>query len=150
MIEEVIDVRPNLTFSNNTNTTQTVIIDPHPIYEKSTFVPDDINTYTIVDSTKLISVPLQIDRANVSLGERKWNYSARESSVLTNLNFKDSVVVDPKKRLSASLTVIYTKIKTAYTLEIKNINNDQIVRVKGLWVGIYPVNTKSLINITDL
>jgi len=150
LIEEVIDVKPNLTYSNKTNSTQKILIDPRPIYEKSTFVPDDRKTYTLVDSVKLISVPLQIDNSDISLGEKKWNYSVQESTSLTALDFKDSVEVAPKKHLSASLSVIYTKIKTPYTLTIKNIKNDNLVRINGVWIGVYPVRTKSSINISDL
>lgn len=150
LIEEVVDVKPNLTYSNNTSSVQKILIDPQPIYEKSKFVPDDGKPYTLIDSTKLISVPLQIDNSDISLGEKKWNYSIQESKSLTNLDFKDSVEVAPKKYLSASLSVIYTRIKTPYTLTIKNVENNDLVHITGVWIGVYPVRTKSLINISDL
>lgn len=150
LIEEVIDVKPNITYSNKTNSMQKILIDPRPIYEKSTFIPNDRKNYTLVDSVKLISVPLQIDNSDISLGEKKWNYSVQESTSLTILNFKDSVNVAPKKYLSASLSVIYTKIKTPYTLTIKNIKNDDLIRINGIWTGVYPVRTESSINISDL
>lgn len=148
--KEVIDKHPNLNYSNLTKNIQKIIIDPRPIYEKSTFVSQDIKTYILLDSTKLISLPLQIHNSGISLGEKKWNYSMQESKMLTKLNFKDSVNVEPQKHLSVTLNVIYNQIKTPYTLTIKDIETKEVVTVSGIWTGVYPIRTESSVNIDAL
>lgn len=149
-IEELVDAKPNLTYRNNTNSVQKILVDPQPIYETSTFTPNDSESYTLIDSNKMISVPLQIDDSEISLGEKKWTYSTQEAKSLTKLNFKDSIEVEPQKYLSASLSVIYTQIQTPYTLSIKNVDTDELISIKGTWVGVYPLKTESSVNISDL
>lgn len=148
--KEIIDKRPNLNYSNLTNSIQKIVIDPRPIYEKSSFQTEEITTYKLLDTTKLISLPLQINNSEISLGEKKWNYSLQESKMLTKLNFKDSLNIEPQKQVSVTLNVIYSQIKTPYTLTIKDIETEKIVTVNGIWTGVYPIRTESFTNIDDL
>lgn len=148
--EEIIEYKPNLTYRNNTSSIQNIIVDPKPIYERSKFVPDDYKSYKLLDSAKKMSIPIEIKGSEVSLGEEKWIYSTRESLLPTKLTFKESLEVEPRKILSASLSMVYTKITAPYILKIKNIDTDELVNIKGEWYGIYPDKTEISSDIHDL
>ena len=149
-VEEFVENKPSLNYSNRTNTTQSIVIDPRPLYEMSMFEPENAKHYFIVDSTKKVSVPLQINDSQIALGVEKWNYSTKPSKLDTELNFKESIDVKPATHVTVNLSITYTKIRSPYTLLIKNIFTKELVSIKGEWVGIYPGSVKTSFDVSDL
>ncbi|KGE12812.1 hypothetical protein [Sphingobacterium deserti] len=149
-VEEFVQVRPNTTYNNNTDIILTVNMDQAPLYERSTFVPNDREQYTLVDSAKLFRVPLQIHDAVISFGEEKWKYAKGETTLETRLNFKELIEIAPRQRVIIAQSVIFTKIKMPYILTIKNVETESLVRIEGVWTGVYPLKAKTSIDASDL
>jgi len=148
-IEEIREVKPSLTYKNATGSVQKIVIEPQPIFETSIFTPETDLTYTIVDSTKFISVPQYVSKSEISLSKKKWTYSENEIKLPTELTLRDSVNVEPGKELKASLAVVFNKIKSNYSLKLRNLQTKEIVTVKGEWVGIVPNRMETSVNLTE-
>lgn len=150
LVEELLDRRPNLQYSNNTSIAQKVIINPQNLTERSLFKEDKSTRHTILDSVKLISVPSQINNGEITYGDKKWTYSPYQEEKNATLSLIDSVAIDPGKGLNASLTVIYEKITMPYTLILEETNTQDTIQITGKWSGIYPVNMRTSFTFQDL
>ncbi|CDT01534.1 hypothetical protein BN1088_1432817 [Sphingobacterium sp. PM2-P1-29] len=137
-VEEIKELKPNLTYQNTTGTVQKIIIDPQPIFETSFFNQKSDSVFTLVDSSTLYSVPQYVDNSQISLGEKKWKYEKNELKIPSNLNLKDSVYVQPNKNLKGSIAIIFNKITSEYVLTLRDIKTREIVKVNGIWTGFIP------------
>ena len=137
--EEIVEQRPNLEYSNRSNSQQKIVVDPADIFEKSLFKKDAQQDYTISASEQTFSVPLDIYKDQISLGPKKWMYTEQESKLLTSLNFKDSVYVEPGKKLFVNLSITYRKIQTLYVARLKEKTSGKSVSLTGTWTGVYPL-----------
>jgi len=137
--EEITEQRPALEYTNRTQVRQRVKVEPDGLFERSTFTRDPQQTYLLEPQERLFSVPLEVQKEQISLGAKKWPYLEQETKVPTELNFTDSVYVDAGKKLITSLSFTYKKIRTAYTAQLQEQSSGKIIPITGIWTGVYPV-----------
>lgn len=148
--EETTEQRPNLEYSNSTNLRQKIVVDPGGVFERSTFKPDPKQDYIIDDQAQLFNAPIDIQKDQVSLGEKKWTYTEQETRQPTPLNFKDSVYVESGKKLTGKLSVAYKKLQATYTAQLKGQTSGKLVNVTGTWTGLYPSKKDFTYNTQDI
>ena len=148
--DEATEQRPNLEYSNRTNLRQKIVVDPGDVYERSTFKADPKQDYIIDDQTQRFNAPIEIQKDQVSLGEKKWAYTEQETKLPTQLNFKDSVYVESGKKLTGKLSMKYRKIQATYTAQLKGQSSGKLVNITGIWTGLYPSKKDFSYDIQDL
>lgn len=134
--------RKSLDYNNQTSVRQLVVINPSEgLNETSIFENGELKKYNILDTTG-IAVPLNIDeKGNISLGEKKWPFSETLAELPTALDLKDSVYVEPNKKLHVSLSINMIKYKAVYKAVLVNEESGTEMEITGNWSGVYPVNT---------
>jgi|GEM_PF-1515402 len=133
--------RKSLDFSNGTSVRQLVVINPNEdLNETSIFQSGELKQYDVLDTTG-IAVPLHIDEnGNISLGESKWPFSETLAEMPTALDLKDSIYVEPNKKLHISLSVNMIKYRSSYKAVLVDEASGKEVEITGVWTGVYPVN----------
>jgi hypothetical protein len=137
--------RPNLEYSNGTSLQQRVEVKPEGIFESSTF---QSTTYDIVASEH--AIPQTITGTDISLSAKKWLYKEEETRQPSALVFQDVIFVDPNKKLTVNLSIVYRKITARYVLKLKGQSSGEQVSVNGTWTGIYPVKDVVTYKTTNL
>ena len=141
----------SLHFSNGTSVAQKVIYDPSEnLMESSLFQSDDLRKYNIRDTVG-ISVPIEISESgNITLGEGKWPFSQKTERMPSHLNFKDSMYVQPNKKLDMDMAIHMVRYECAFKGIIVGEVSGNEVEITGLWQGNYPVDADVDYSIQDL
>lgn len=139
-------VRPlhTLTYVNNTNVAQQVIVDPlADVTESSLFMSDDEKAFALLEGVvPNVAVPRTLDDGVVTVGEAKWPYRGEAAQLAPSLNFRDTIAVPPNTQLSLMMNVYFNEIELSYIATFEGQPTGTIAEVKGKWKGVAVANVE--------
>lgn len=141
-----------LTFSNYGNKTSSVVIYPYQnTRETSLFVCSQEGAFDCLDEDSLVvEVPESINENKIHLGDSQRHYSVNIVRLPVDIDYSETVVAPPHKKVEVSGTIIYRKRVVTYTLSVVNKRTQEVRQFKGKWVQSIPVDCEIIRTVTDL
>ncbi len=137
-------VRPlhSLSYTNLTNLTQKIIVDPlADVVESSQFFSDDKKAFQLVDpSSTLVAVPIQFNDGVAALGEPKWPYGGELVELPPVVNFRDTLDVPANTTLTVTMSVHLDEYNLSYTATFEGKPSGAHTEIKGKWKGVTVAN----------
>ena len=134
--EIIIEKMRGLEYVNKTSVTQSVIIDPLAgIEDISLFKSFDNDVLPLAIDSVFVHIPIDITNGDISLGGTKRFYSNSELYFPSVLNLKDTVYVDPNKKLIVAIELIISKYISTYEAVFYEEKTAKEITVRGKWSG---------------
>ena len=102
------------------------------------------------EDSLVVEVPESINENKIHLGDSQRHYSVNIVRLPVDIEYSETVVAPPHKKVEVSGTIIYRKRVVTYTLSVINKRTQEVRQFKGKWVQSIPVDCEIIRTVTDL